>query len=257
MLPTEKGTMKLYVVGVYHYDQKRMNFGTASKATKDIATPLLIPYTYAVDYMGMYGEEKGESYFQILTSEKEDATALGEATTDFFNNRFFANNENFHFESYALASQMNEINNVLLVLTLAVSLIAGISLLVGGVGVMNIMLISVVERTREIGLRKALGAKNRNIRLQFLVESVVLCLIGGILGILIGLGSGMVLFHVATALVASYAPEIADYLVVTVKPSIAAILISVGFSAMTGIVFGYYPANRAAQLKPIDALRYE
>ena len=78
--------MKLYIVGVYHYDQKRMNFGTASKATKDIATPLLIPYTYAVDYMGMYGEEKGESYFQIFTSEKEDATALGEATTDFFNN---------------------------------------------------------------------------------------------------------------------------------------------------------------------------
>ena len=120
--------------------------------------------------------------------------------------------------------------------------IAALSLLVGGIGVMNIMMVSVTERTREIGTRKALGAPASAIRMQFITESVILCLIGGFIGIVLGLALGTVLSNVV-----GYAA----------KPSIAAILIAVGFSMAIGVFFGYYPANKAAKLDPIEALRYE
>ena len=120
--------------------------------------------------------------------------------------------------------------------------IAALSLLVGGIGVMNIMMVSVPERTREIGTRKALGAPASAIRMQFITESVILCLIGGFIGIVLGLALGTVLSNVV-----GYAA----------KPSIAAILIAVGFSMAIGVFFGYYPANKAAKLDPIEALRYE
>ena len=111
-----------------------------------------------------------------------------------------------------------------------------------GIGVMNIMMVSVTERTREIGTRKALGAPASDIRMQFITESVILCLIGGFIGIVLGLALGTVLSNVV-----GYAA----------KPSIAAILIAVGFSMAIGVFFGYYPANKAAKLDPIEALRYE
>jgi len=120
--------------------------------------------------------------------------------------------------------------------------IAGVSLLVGGIGIMNIMLVSVTERTREIGIRKALGATRGNILLQFLVESTTLCLIGGILGLLLGAG--------AASLLAKFAGW---QTVVTSESAIAAF----SFSAFVGILFGIWPAKRAAQLDPIDALRHE
>jgi ABC-type antimicrobial peptide transport system permease subunit len=124
-------------------------------------------------------------------------------------------------------------------LLLAVSLI---SLVVGGVGIMNIMLVSVTERTKEIGLRMAVGAKPKDILWQFLVEAIVLCLAGGALGILAGwLGSWMV----------SY------FLKWRTEASIPAVIASVGVSALVGVAFGFYPAWKASRLDPIDALRYE
>ncbi len=120
--------------------------------------------------------------------------------------------------------------------------IASVSLLVGGIGIMNIMLVSVTERTREIGLRKALGARRESILFQFILESVVMCVVGGIMGIVLGFG--------AITLVASLLKVPPVY-------NIQAILLAFGFSAMVGLFFGFYPALRASRLQPIQALRYE
>lgn len=125
---------------------------------------------------------------------------------------------------------------------LAVAAIASISLLVGGIGVMNIMLVSITERTREIGVRKALGARNSAIRVQFITEAVVICLVGGAVGIALGVGLGT-----AGASMLGY----------PARPSVAAMLLAAGFSMVIGVFFGYYPANKAAKLDPIEALRYE
>lgn len=107
---------------------------------------------------------------------------------------------------------------------------------------MNIMLVSITERTREIGTRKALGAKNSSIRFQFIIESMILCLIGGILGIFVGF------------LLGAIAASILGY---SAAVPVAAIIVAVGFSMVIGIFFGYYPANKAARMDPIEALRYE
>jgi putative ABC transport system permease protein len=129
------------------------------------------------------------------------------------------------------------------VLTIFLSSIAAISLLVGGIGIMNIMLVSVTERTREIGIRKAVGAKKRDIRAQFLVEAMVLSLIGGLIGMALGL--------IGARVVASLAERLNTVV------SWDTILLATGFSAAVGLFFGIYPASRAAALNPIDALRYE
>lgn len=133
------------------------------------------------------------------------------------------------------------------VLTIFLGGIAGISLLVGGIGIMNIMLVSVTERTREIGLRKALGARKRDILLQFLTESSLLSLIGGIIGILFGWFIAFVVGKVAAATGNNFVPIVGS----------DAILLSTSFSAIIGLFFGIYPASRAANLEPVEALRYE
>lgn len=135
-----------------------------------------------------------------------------------------------------------EINTVITTMTLFIGSIAAISLLVGGIGVMNIMLVSVTERTREIGLRKALGATRGKILLQFLIESITLTSLGGLIGI--GLAAiGALLVTVLSPITAVISPVV--------------VLIGVGFSAFIGIIFGILPANKASKLSPIDALRYE
>ncbi len=130
------------------------------------------------------------------------------------------------------------------IFTIFLGAIAAISLLVGGIGIMNIMLVSVTERTREIGIRKAVGAKWRDILMQFLIEAVILSIIGGLVGILLGIG------------VSSLAKTITQSLIVAVV-SPDSVLLAVGFSVAVGLFFGIYPATRAAALNPIDALRYE
>ncbi len=133
------------------------------------------------------------------------------------------------------------------VLTIFLGGIAGISLLVGGIGIMNIMLVSVTERTREIGLRKALGARRQDILIQFLTESSVLSLVGGIIGILFGWLISFIVGRVAVATGTQFIPVV----------GLDAILLATIFSAAVGLFFGIYPASRAARLEPVEALRYE
>ena len=146
------------------------------------------------------------------------------------------------FRVLNIAEIANTVQSTTRVLTAFLSALAAVSLLVGGIGIMNIMLVSVTERTREIGVRKALGATKNNIMLQFLIEALVLCLFGGILGILIGSGAAIVLSKVAQW---------------NTLLSPTAIVVAFGFSAFVGLFFGIWPARRAASLDPIVALRYE
>jgi putative ABC transport system permease protein len=133
------------------------------------------------------------------------------------------------------------------VFTIFIGGIAGISLLVGGIGIMNIMLVSVTERTREIGLRKALGARKRDILVQFLTESSLLSLFGGVIGIGLGWGLAILVGKIATASGNPFSPTV----------NLSSILLATLFSAAVGLFFGIYPANRAASLEPVEALRYE
>jgi putative ABC transport system permease protein len=128
------------------------------------------------------------------------------------------------------------------VMTLLLGSIASVSLLVGGIGIMNIMLVSVTERTREIGIRMAIGAKTWDIRLQFIIEALILSLIGGVAGIIAGISASEII-----SALAGWSTVVSPF----------AILTAFGFSGLVGIFFGFYPAYKASMLIPIDALRYE
>lgn len=145
-----------------------------------------------------------------------------------------------HYSCESMQGNLRQVNEILDIVGIIISSIAGISLLVGGIGVMNIMLVSVSDRTREIGIRMALGARRRDILIQFLVEAIVLCLIGGLLGTIIGYSGAF-----AVAKIADWPPLV----------SWGTIGLAFGFSTAVGLIFGVYPANRAARLDPIEALR--
>lgn len=142
----------------------------------------------------------------------------------------------------AMSEMLEELNSMIAMMSAALGGIAGISLLVAGVGVMNIMLVSVTERTREIGIRKSLGAKKRTIMAQFVIEAAVTSTLGGILGIVLGLAGSV---------------GLGSLLGMTAKPTMGSVLLSFGVSVAIGLIFGYMPASRAASLNPIDALRSE
>jgi putative ABC transport system permease protein len=153
------------------------------------------------------------------------------------------------FDVQSITEIANMLRRITGVMTLLLASIAGISLLVGGVGIMNIMLVSVTERTREIGIRMAVGARPRDILKQFLVESVILSVIGGTVGLLLGVGASTA---ITTAINAWTSGSKWPVIV-----SLQAGLFAIGFAGMVGIFFGFYPALRASRLDPIEALRYE
>lgn len=144
------------------------------------------------------------------------------------------------YQGVDMEQEIQAVNKVTGVMTLVIGIIAGFSLLVGGIGVMNIMLVSVTERTREIGLRMALGARRRDILIQFLIEAIVLCLLGGIIGMALGIGGAFLI-----SALAKWPPLV----------SWTTVLLAFTFSATIGIIFGILPANQAANLDPIEALR--
>ena len=233
---TASGKYRFLIVGVYKYEMTMMNISFA--AEKDVSTSLFIPLSTA-KYLS--GADSGFSSITVQANDGEDCSSLAKKMEDFLN-RYYKNNESYRVTSLSMESMIESMNSIMNTLSIAISVIAAISLLVGGIGVMNIMLVSVTERTREIGTRKALGATNANIRLQFVAESAMLCLVGGILGIILGTVMG----YVGSNLLG--APNL---------PSFSSIALAVGFSLAVGIFFGYYPASKAAKLDPIEALRYE
>ncbi len=252
--------LRVYVVGVYHYDANAMGTATSKKSEKEIATGILLPYTYISDNSGDEYNSWGIDYFTIVTKDGINATDFAQETKDYFKQAKYNGvdaSEAFGVDTYDMASELSEITKILDVVTIAIAIIASISLIVGGVGVMNIMLVSVVERTREIGIRKALGAQKKNIHMQFLTEATVICLIGGLIGVVIGVFNGFLLSVIGGQVITNMDAEMKSMIQLSVSPSIPAILISLVFSVLVGIIFGSYPAKRAAALSPIEALRYE
>ncbi|MBX3013312.1 MAG: ABC transporter permease [Caldilineaceae bacterium] len=180
---------------------------------------------------------------QVATAEGMDAAALHIEQVLRMRHGLSAKNEN-DFTITNQADQLEMISTVTGTLTILLGSIGGISLLVGGIGIMNIMLVSVTERTREIGLRKAVGAHNSDILLQFLVESLVLCVLGGLIGIAISYSL-------------AYGLSQLSFMPFGIVIEYWALMLAIGVSSGSGFIFGLYPAWRATKLDPIDALRYE
>lgn len=226
------------IVGVYKYEQTMFAGMGSSSAEKDIRTELYIPITTC---NRLTSADTGYQSFTIMAVTGTDSAKLAEDTKSFFNT-YYANNTRYEVTAYSMESMLSTMTGMMSTLSIAIAVIAGISLVVGGVGVMNIMLVSVTERTREIGTRKALGARKSSIRMQFVVEAIIICAIGGIIGVIIGVSLG----YLASSLLGF--PGF---------PTVTIIIIAVLFSMLIGVFFGYYPANKASNLDPIEALRYE
>ncbi|MDN5277077.1 MAG: putative transport system permease protein [Clostridiales bacterium] len=177
--------------------------------------------------------------FYVSTQSPDVVNQVVGEIQNFLTRKF--NDEN-SFRVFNQTQLLSTINEATATLTMMLGGIAGISLLVGGIGIMNIMLVSVTERTREIGIRKAIGAKKRDILIQFLIESAVLSGLGGVLGIMLGFAGVSFLSRILN---------------IPAAISADVVLLATGFSVGVGVIFGLYPASKAASLNPIDALRYE
>ena len=196
---------------------------------------IYVPLNFAQDISGQRLIQQLEG----MASNQEKISAAMAKAVKVLERR---HNAKDRYKAISLEEQMKIAGKITGIITLIIGAVAGISLLVGGIGVMNIMLVSVTERTREIGIRLALGARRKDVLKQFLIEAVVLCLAGGLLGVVIGAGGS-----VLVARLAKWPPLI----------SFGTVLIAFAFSVAIGIFFGLYPAGRAAKMNPIEALRQE
>ena len=207
---------------------------------QDQDNTIAIPITTAMNKL--YGQNYVNLIMAKTASEKEMDVASEEITRILKKQHGIKAGEKNDFSIQSQTEILNTLSAVTNIFTIAISGIAAISLLVGGIGIMNIMLVSVTERTREIGIRKAIGAKNKDILTQFLTESVVLSLTGGLMGI--------VFAYIISLLLNKYSP-------ISTTISIFSIVLAISFSTFVGLFFGIYPAMRAARLNPIEALRHE
>ena len=224
------------IIGVYKYEAASM-MGSQTASNADISTTVYIPISVAKKITGKTGYQN----VTLITKPNIDTGAFTENATRFFD-KYYSRNPDYTVTLMSMESMLDTVTEMLSTIQIAIAAIAGISLLVGGIGVMNIMLVSITERTKEIGTRKAIGATNGEIRIQFIIEAVIICLVGGAIGISLGIALG----SLGAGLLGTPA-----------SASFYNILLATGFSMAIGIFFGYYPANKAAKLDPIDALRYE
>jgi putative ABC transport system permease protein len=209
----------------------------------------VIPITTAWAYLS--GGRGGKNINQIVvqaSSSDTVPTAQNEVTQVLLNRHNISDPSQADFSTQSQQDILNTFGQITGILTLVLGAIAAISLVVGGIGIMNIMLVTVTERTREIGIRKAIGARRSDILLQFLIESMFLSGFGGVLGIAVGAGLSRYLATIASRISAQFPPPVV---------SIPSVLLAFGVSVGIGLFFGIYPANRAAALNPIEALRYE
>lgn len=208
---------------------------------QDMDDIILAPYTTIQNRL--YGRQRG--YTMIVASalsEDHIIDAEMEATGLLRESHKIKEEDEDDFEIMTQIELQEITSNITGILTILMGAIASISLIVGGIGIMNIMLVSVTERTREIGTRLAIGAREGDILTQFLIEAIVLSLSGGVLGIVLGILGNQIIYR-ATGFF--------------IPTALYSILIGFGFSALVGVAFGYFPARKAAKLNPIDALRYE
>ncbi len=225
------------IVGVYEYANRGLGGNTSQKS---ITTECYIPLKVAMQQNPQAANEIME--MTVVAADGQDSVTLGGQIAKYLNERYYKNNDTYKLDQFSMKQAAESLQSMVSAVKYAFMAVGAISLLVGGIGVMNIMVVSIVERTREIGTRKALGATNGYIRLQFITESIVVCVLGGVIGIVLG-----VLFGQIAALI----------LGAKGMPSVVGILGCLAFSVGFGVFFGYYPANRAAKLNPIEALRYE
>lgn len=220
------------VVGVYEQvdDATAMMMGM-------VGTECYIPLSTAQNF----NHSKNYQTMAIVAKVGTDPDSLAKQIESYLDG-WYRSNRYFEVSAFSMSAMVSAMGDMMDTIVTAISVIAGIALLVGGIGVMNIMLVSVTERTREIGTRKALGATNESIRMQFIVEAMIMCLLGGIIGVALGIAGGVLASHLMDAIA---------------SPSVGSIVLSLGFSLAIGVFFGYYPANKAAKMNPIDALRYE
>jgi len=201
----------------------------------DINGRVLIPYTLYQNYMGSKDIHTLQAEARSMELTKDAMTQLKQLLERRHGNRY-------KYTTESMDGWINTANDKLELISLIGFSFASLALFVGGIGIMNIMSTSVIERTKEIGIRKAIGASNKDILLQFLMEASVVSTIGGAIGLIIG------------TLVSIVAGWVID---IPIAPSWITAIVAVGISALVGIVSGYYPAHRAANLRPVDALRYE
>ena len=203
---------------------------------------IYVPYSTAARYLAR-NSTIGSFTFVVKNDE------LVDTGIDIIKNRLY---QTFYSDDYYSVTSLTQVldimNEMMDAVVIILAAIAAISLVVGGIGIMNIMLVSVTERTREIGIRKALGAKGRHIRMQFVIEAATTSALGGILGIATGIGLSAVVSKIM---------KTAMEVDITAIPTSTSILISFGISVAIGVIFGYLPANKAAKLNPIEALRHD
>ena len=238
-------SMKIKVCGVANIDAMVNSLGGGTSIGSMFQTnsdkPMIALFMPCTTLTQITGASANLSNVFVIAEEGKDYDTVGNATVNYLK-AVHGNYSNGMYTAQNMATYIEIVDIIMKVLTIFIAGVGAISLIVGGIGVMNIMLVSVTERTREIGIRKSLGAKTRVITMQFLTESVILCLIGGFIGVVLGVAGAFA------------ACSIID---ITPKISIWLILLALLFSSGVGLFFGIYPAKKAAQLSPIDALRSE
>ncbi len=239
-------SMKIKICGVANIDALANTMGGGSNmmssmfsnGSDQVIVALFMPCTTLTQITG--ADAQLSSVF-VIAEEGYDYDAVGNAAVNYLKSAH-GNYSNSMYTAQNMATYVEIVDIIMSVLTAFIACVGAISLIVGGIGVMNIMLVSVTERTREIGIRKSLGAKTRVITMQFLTESIILCMIGGAIGITIGVAGAF-----AACSIINITPNITWWL----------ILVALLFSCGVGLFFGIYPAKKAAQMSPIDALRSE